>query len=75
MMTSVLARLASLAALLALSATPSLAQEEGHAPVLDIGAGGRPVGEAWSRSPIYAQHGMAATCLSKILLRAPSSWG
>ncbi len=27
----------------------------------DIGAGGRPVGEAWSRSPVIAQHGMAAT--------------
>ncbi len=26
-----------------------------------IGAGGRPVGEAWSRSPVYAEHGMAAT--------------
>lgn len=30
-------------------------------PVLDIGAGGRPVGEAWSRSPVFAAHGMAAT--------------
>ncbi len=27
----------------------------------DIGAGGRPVGAAWSRSPVYAEHGMAAT--------------
>ncbi|MEM8634192.1 MAG: gamma-glutamyltransferase [Pseudomonadota bacterium] len=27
----------------------------------DIGAGGRPVGEIWSRSPVYAEHGMAAT--------------
>lgn len=26
-----------------------------------IGPGGRPVGESWSRSPVYAQHGMAAT--------------
>jgi gamma-glutamyltranspeptidase/glutathione hydrolase len=26
-----------------------------------IGAGGRPVGEAWSRSPVIAQNGMAAT--------------
>ncbi|MEL7130626.1 MAG: gamma-glutamyltransferase, partial [Pseudomonadota bacterium] len=26
-----------------------------------MGAGGRPVGEAWSRSPVYAEHGMAAT--------------
>ncbi|MEL6361450.1 MAG: gamma-glutamyltransferase, partial [Pseudomonadota bacterium] len=27
----------------------------------EIGAGGRPVGEIWSRSPVYAKHGMAAT--------------
>ncbi|WP_425409547.1 gamma-glutamyltransferase [Hyphococcus sp.] len=27
----------------------------------EIGAGGRPVGEAWSRSPVVAEHGMAAT--------------
>ena len=27
----------------------------------DIGAGGRPVGEVWSRSPVYAENGMAAT--------------
>ncbi|MEM7664065.1 MAG: gamma-glutamyltransferase [Pseudomonadota bacterium] len=27
----------------------------------DLGAGGRPVGEIWSRSPVYAEHGMAAT--------------
>jgi len=27
----------------------------------DIGAGGRPVGALWSRSPVYAEHGMAAT--------------
>ena len=26
-----------------------------------IGAGGRPVGANWSRSPVYARHGMAAT--------------
>ncbi|QIG54972.1 gamma-glutamyltransferase [Altererythrobacter sp. BO-6] len=26
-----------------------------------IGAGGRPVGAPWSRSPVHAQHGMAAT--------------
>ena len=26
-----------------------------------IGAGGRPVGEPWSRSPVYAANGMAAT--------------
>ena len=27
----------------------------------DLGAGGRPVGEPWSRSPVYAANGMAAT--------------
>ena len=27
----------------------------------DIGAGGRPVGANWSRSPVIAEHGMAAT--------------
>ncbi|HBK91731.1 MAG TPA: gamma-glutamyltransferase [Parvularcula sp.] len=27
----------------------------------DLGPGGRPVGAAWSRSPVIAQHGMAAT--------------
>ena len=27
----------------------------------NIGAGGRPVGQAWSRSPVYAANGMAAT--------------
>ncbi len=27
----------------------------------EIGPGGRPVGAAWSRSPVYAEHGMAAT--------------
>lgn len=27
----------------------------------DLGPGGRPVGKAWSRSPVIAQHGMAAT--------------
>ena len=26
-----------------------------------LGAGGRPVGEIWARSPVYAQNGMAAT--------------
>ncbi|MEL7488279.1 MAG: gamma-glutamyltransferase, partial [Pseudomonadota bacterium] len=30
-------------------------------PARDIGGGGRPVGEAWSRSPVYAANGMAAT--------------
>ena len=46
----------------ALSATPSYAQDETvETPTLEIGGGGRPVGEAWSRSPVYAANGMAAT--------------
>jgi uridylate kinase len=27
----------------------------------ELGAGGRPVGEIWSRSPVYGSKGMAAT--------------
>ena len=27
----------------------------------ELGAGGRPVGEIWSRSPVYGSRGMAAT--------------
>ncbi|EAQ29337.1 gamma-glutamyltranspeptidase [Erythrobacter sp. NAP1] len=39
---------------------PALAQEA--KPIEEqIGAGGRPVGANWSRSPVYAEHGMAAT--------------
>ena len=51
------------AATLALTATPVVAQEEtAKAPVEDqIGSGGRPVGANWSRSPVIAQNGMAAT--------------
>ena len=50
-------------ALTALTLAPAHAQEQAtpEKPVLDIGGGGRPVGEAWSRSPVHAQHGMAAT--------------
>ena len=63
-------------AALALAATPALAQtaaqqsDDANAThVVDalppigqqIGAGGRPVGADWSRSPVIAQHGMAAT--------------
>tara|TARA_R110001606_G_scaffold98982_3_gene218622 strand:+ start:12065 stop:13855 length:1791 start_codon:yes stop_codon:yes gene_type:complete len=50
-------------ALAAFTVGPAAAQETAapEKPTLDIGAGGRPVGEAWSRSPVYAQHGMAAT--------------
>jgi gamma-glutamyltranspeptidase/glutathione hydrolase len=44
----------------ALATTPSLAQET--RPVEEqIGSGGRPVGANWSRSPVIAEHGMAAT--------------
>ena len=34
---------------------------ESRAQEAEIGAGGRPVGAAWSRSPVYAENGMAAT--------------
>ncbi len=45
---------------LALIATPSVAEEP--KPVEEqIGAGGRPVGANWSRSPVMAPNGMAAT--------------
>ncbi len=38
------------------------AQAEDLRPVeQQIGAGGRPVGASWSRSPVYSQNGMAAT--------------
>ncbi|MFZ9396195.1 MAG: gamma-glutamyltransferase [Erythrobacter sp.] len=49
-------------------ALPAAAQEDGASekpqarPVHEqIGAGGRPVGAPWSRSPVYARNGMAAT--------------
>ena len=32
-----------------------------EAAAQEIGPGGRPVGESWSRSPVIAEHGMAAT--------------
>jgi gamma-glutamyltranspeptidase/glutathione hydrolase len=38
----------------ALAAAPALAEPT-------IGPGGRPVGADWSRSPVYAEHGIAAT--------------
>ncbi|MEM1133522.1 MAG: gamma-glutamyltransferase family protein [Pseudomonadota bacterium] len=47
-----------------LLSTPAAAQEEKASdaePKLEIGAGGRPVGQSWSRSPVYAEHGIAAT--------------
>ncbi|MFZ5618612.1 MAG: gamma-glutamyltransferase [Pseudomonadota bacterium] len=43
----------ALAAALAAFIAPASAQ--------DLGPGARPVGADWSRSPVYAQHGMAAT--------------
>jgi len=57
-----------LSAALALAAIPGTAQEtsgkaDAQAKPVDqqIGAGGRPVGASWSRSPVIAPHGMAAT--------------
>ena len=61
-------RVAIAAALMAMAGTPLAAQHSGSEgakqlpPVEEqIGAGGRPVGANWSRSPVIAQHGMAAT--------------
>ncbi|MEP0391437.1 MAG: gamma-glutamyltransferase [Erythrobacter sp.] len=52
--------LAAAVSLFALAATPIAA--ETNKPVEEqIGAGGRPVGANWSRSPVYAENGMAAT--------------
>ncbi len=50
-------------ATLALTAAPSASQNTGELPPVEqqIGAGGRPVGANWSRSPVMAEHGMAAT--------------
>lgn len=53
-------RIAIAGAALALSAVPGHAEE--LRPVeQQIGAGGRPVGANWSRSPVFAEHGIAAT--------------
>ena len=50
------------AASLALLTSPLIAQEQEAKPVEEqIGAGGRPVGANWSRSPVIARDGMAAT--------------
>ncbi|GMM92761.1 gamma-glutamyltransferase [Qipengyuania sp. MTN3-11] len=60
-------RVAIAAAMMAMAgtlATPGMAQDAApdHPPIEEqIGAGGRPVGANWSRSPVIAQHGMAAT--------------
>jgi gamma-glutamyltranspeptidase/glutathione hydrolase len=52
--------LAVAASIFALVTTPVAAQDP--RPVEDqIGGGGRPVGANWSRSPVYAENGMAAT--------------
>lgn len=58
-MRHVLLSLIGIAICFALSSGGSAVAQE--ASYEDIGAGGRPVGEAWSRSPVIAQHGMAAT--------------
>ena len=53
-------RLVIAATALALCVVP--AQAEDKRPVEEqIGAGGRSVGASWSRSPVIAEHGMAAT--------------
>ena len=41
--------------------TAALATTAVSATAQDIGGGGRPVGASWARSPVYAEHGMAAT--------------
>lgn len=46
---------------LMLLTTPLVASENQQGSFDDIGAGGRPVGANWSRSPVIAEHGMAAT--------------
>ncbi len=56
----------ALAAFLCIFAAPVSAQapEAGTEPVnraSEIGPGGRPVGAGWSRSPVFAANGMAAT--------------
>ncbi len=55
-------RFALTATLLALASLTVPAAAQDQRPVEEqIGAGGRPVGANWSRSPAIAQHGMAAT--------------
>ena len=57
--------IAAAALLISTSALPLAAQEADTEPAIGssetIGAGGRPIGKDWSRSPVHAQHGMAAT--------------
>ncbi|MEE4200541.1 gamma-glutamyltransferase [Erythrobacter sp.] len=54
-------RLSLAAAALALIATPGGAQDAMKPVEEQIGAGGRPVGANWSRSPVYGENGMVAT--------------
>ncbi len=49
------------AAALALSGLAPATAQEMRPVEQQIGAGGRPVGASWSRSPVHAPHGMAAT--------------
>ncbi len=53
-------RMALMATALILTGTPANAQVA-RSIEEQIGAGGRPVGSNWSRSPVIAEHGMAAT--------------
>ncbi|MEM6858570.1 MAG: gamma-glutamyltransferase [Pseudomonadota bacterium] len=55
--------ISALTAALAFTVSPVLAQEEETSKPVEeqIGGGGRPVGANWSRSPVIAQNGMAAT--------------
>ena len=47
---------------LALIACSTSQPSSGHKTVIsELGAGGRPIGENWSRSPVYGSNGMAAT--------------
>ena len=48
-------------AALALGLAPLAAEQQPRPIEQQIGAGGRPVGASWSRSPVHAPHGMAAT--------------
>jgi len=57
-----IAALASLALATPLAADNHAGDKAEARPVHEqIGPGGRPVGAPWSRSPVHAQHGMAAT--------------
>ncbi|NVD43573.1 gamma-glutamyltransferase [Qipengyuania atrilutea] len=47
---------------LPVSAQDTLPTEDAEVGIADtIGAGGRPIGKDWSRSPVIVEHGMAAT--------------